>query len=213
MERTSRNESKRRSLKIVSIEEIESSSAVRIHDAEGVVVEAGDIFGMIEEQDQTSVRFGRVTAIDARGVSVRWIHWDEGPEVLDAATFEDWSRIELDERPKPPPEPVTWSVGDGATAIGWSDRYAGTIVEAGPKRIVWQEDKATLINRDELTVTPGGFAAHWKGVQRYEYEADPNGRRTVYTLRKNGRWVEMGAPFRSTARIVPGRNKHHDYNF
>jgi hypothetical protein len=199
---------------MVEIELDENGEAVppAIYDAEGVRVKVGDEFNMIEEHDQRSRRFGIVDGIDARGVRVRWIRWADGPEVLSAERFEEWCRIYVDER-KAEPEPVTWNVGDGATAIGWTDTYAGTIIEAGPRRVVWQEDKATLLNRDELTVTPGGFAAHWEGVQRYSYERNPNGRRTVYTLRKNGRWIEKGAPLRSSARIVPGRCKHHDYNF
>jgi len=88
----------------VTIELDENGEAVppAIYDAEGVRVNEGDIFGMIEEHDQSSRRFGRVTGITARGVEVRWIHWADGPVYVDAETFEHWSRIEIDERPKPP---------------------------------------------------------------------------------------------------------------
>ena len=110
-------------------------------------------------------------------------------------------------------EPETFNVGDGATAIGWSDCRAGTIIEASAKRVVWQRDKVKLLNRDELKWTPGGFGGHCEGVQRYSYEADPCGRIVVYTLRKNGRWIPKGAPLRSTAQIVPGRTEQYDYNF
>ena len=200
-------------LQFTMVEEVKMErNEVRIHDAEGVRVKVGDEINMIEPEDHRSRRFGRVMEISEDRVAIRWIHWDEGPAEIDAITFEDYCRIYVDER-KIEPEPVTFEVGDGATAIGWSDRYAGTIIEAGPSRVVWQEDAATLLNRDELTVTPGGFGAHWEGVQRYGYERDENGRTCVYSLRKNGRWIEKGAPLHSTARIVLGRNKHHDYNF
>lgn len=197
----------------LTINGIEDVVDNRIYDAEGVRVATGDFFAMLNENDLSAPRrFGRVIEVCRVRVRVRWIHWDEGPAVLASSTFENFCRIEVDERPTSTP-PVTWTVGDGATALGWSDAHAGTIIEAGPRRVVWQQDEATLVNREELEVTPGGFAAHWEGSQRYTYKRDLFGSQITFTLRKNGRWIEKGAPLNSTSRLVAGRHKHHDYNF
>lgn len=117
-------------------------------------------------------------------------------------------------------EQVTkFEVGDGATVRGWSDQRAGTIVEAAEKRVVWQRDKATLLNGvdsgadDALQFAAGGFSGHTSGVQRYEYERDTDGITRVFTLRKNGKWVQQGADYKTGATLVAGRSEHYDFNF
>lgn len=114
---------------------------------------------------------------------------------------------------------TTFEVGDGATFCGWSDRKAGTIIEASAKKVTWQRDKAKLLNaidsgeEDALQFAAGGFAGHTSGKQRYAYERDTEGITRVFTLRENGRWVERGANARTGATLTAGRSEHYDYNF
>lgn len=87
--------------------------------------------------------------------------------------------------------PVTPVVGMGATALLWSDRHAGTIVEvlhyqSGPRKgqiraVVWQRDKATRVDRNGPSDT-----------QSYAYEPNPQAPREVFTLRADGRFVRQG---------------------
>ena len=208
-----------RALQFTMVEEVKMErNEVRIHDAEGVRVHVGDEIEMVVVADQMR-RFGRVLDVFEDSVAIGWNDSQTRVE-MDAITFEDYCRILVSVGGESVvagvvagTEPVTFNVGDGATAIGWSDCRAGTIIEVSAKRVVWQRDKVKLLNRDELKWTPGGFAGHCDGVQRYSYEADPCGRIVVYSLRKNGRWIPKGAPLRSTAQIVPGRTEHYDYNF
>lgn len=114
---------------------------------------------------------------------------------------------------------ATFEVGDGATYCGWSDRKAGTIVEASAKKVTWQRDKATLLNGvnsgedDALDFAAGGFFGHTSGAQRYEYEADTEAGTIVFTLRQNGRWVRKGCGKNDRAVLVAGRSEHYDFNF
>jgi hypothetical protein len=95
----------------------------------------------------------------------------------------------------------------------WSDCRAGTVIKVTPTRVVWQRDKVTLINRDELTVKAGGFAAHWSGEQKYTYELDETAATTTFTLRKDGRWICTGGSMSTGRALVPGRLEYYDYNF
>ena len=115
-----------------------------------------------------------------------------------------------------------FEVGDGATVVLWSDRKAYTVVAVSKtgKTITLQQDKQHLVNgptsgeTDALTVTPGGFAAHVSGVQRWHCERDPEGPMTKATLRKNGEWVLKGtATSERGCRVFRGRAPHYDYNF
>lgn len=115
---------------------------------------------------------------------------------------------------------TTFEVGDGATFCGWSDRKAGTIIEASAKKVTWQRDKATLLNgidsgeEDALQFAAGGFAGHTSGQQRYAYERDTDGITRAFTLRKNGRWIQTGAAANSQGfELRAGRSEHYDFNF
>lgn len=68
-------------------------------------------------------------------------------------------------------------IGMGATIQIGSDRIAGTIIQATPKRIVIQEDKKTRIDNNGMSE-----------MQEYKYDRDPNGSFYVATLRKDGRY-------------------------
>lgn len=84
------------------------------------------------------------------------------------------------------------AIGEGATQYHYSDNTAHTVVKVSKSgKTVWiQRDKATLLNGansgadDALVFEPGGFAARVSGVQRYAYEADPDGALTKVTLRE-----------------------------
>lgn len=112
-----------------------------------------------------------------------------------------------------------YKVGDGCTIKFYTDRIACTVVEVTEKRIVVQEDDATLLNGfdsgqpDALRAYTSGFGAHVEGIQRYAYKSDPEGRRFVGTLRKNGKVVMQHEGMNTGSKFTPGRHKHYDYNF
>lgn len=107
-------------------------------------------------------------------------------------------------------------VGLGATHTIWTDSLAGTIVKVSKsgKSLVWQRDIAILLNKDELKVSVGGFAAHVSGEQKYSYHRNPDGETCKFTLRKNGKWYLVGAPCgRGNYLSIGCRSEHYDYNF
>ena len=132
-----------------------------------------------------------------------------------------------------------FAVGDGATFTGYSDCHAATIIKvsASGKTITLQQDEATLLNgpnsgeEDALVMTPGGFAGHTEGRQRYSYKPDPNGRIVKATLRewigeerdeetleygevRKSRWKMVGN--KTNARggnVLAKRMEFYDYNF
>src|SRR3990167_1858664 len=102
------------------------------------------------------------------------------------------------------------------TICGWSDGYAYTVVavSASGKKVTLRRDTATLLNGansgepDALVMTPGGFAGHTTGVQRYEYAPDQDGAVRV------ARWSAKHGAFRSAGeRVKFGRFEHYDFNF
>ena len=100
------------------------------------------------------------------------------------------------------PAPI---VGDGATILSWSDRHAGTIIEVanGGKTITVQEDLVTRMDSNGLS-----------DAQSYDYERNPNGSTTIFTLRKNGRWVTQGESMRGGRGVSLGVRDHYfDYSF
>lgn len=121
-------------------------------------------------------------------------------------------------------------VGRGATHTLWTDSMAHTVVRVSASgKTAWiQRDKATLLNgmnsdaADAPTFTPGGFAGHTEGVQRYKYERDPDGPVLKVTRRilktRDGEkviWKPVGAKTQSPGNRVSfdGRYEHYDYNF
>lgn len=103
------------------------------------------------------------------------------------------------------PEP---QVGDGATALYWSDRAPATVVEvvrfktgqkAGQvKGVVVQWDKATRTDSNGMS-----------DAQSYEYERDPDSPRVTFLKRKDGRFRNKGG----TTLAVGFREKYYDYSF
>ena len=105
------------------------------------------------------------------------------------------------------PEP---EIGMGATRLCWTDRIACTIIgvlkydkDGRATMIEIQEDKA--IRTDDLGMSDS---------QDYRYEQNLEGSIARYTLRKNGRWVQVGGSHQTGERLLIGVRKHyHDYSF
>lgn len=111
------------------------------------------------------------------------------------------SLINLVEGNSAQPEP---EVGMGATVLGWTDRYAATVVEVPNARTV-------VVQLDHAKRTDDNGVSE---AQSYEYSANPTGRQETYTKRKNGRWVRKGEPLKEGTRLALGfRNHYHDYTF
>ena len=116
------------------------------------------------------------------------------------------------------------NVGDGVSVSLWTDIEAYTIIAKTKKMMVLQQDKATLLNADELKFLPGGFAAHCANqeVQKYAYETDRDGHVIKITLRawldeegnERRKWKRSGTrTFEAGGNAYAGREKFHDYNF
>jgi len=78
--------------------------------------------------------------------------------------------------------------GMAATILGWSDRYAATIIRLRPVGNRGSTDHVLYVQRDEAKVVKG--SGH-DGSAEYEYERNPNG--AIYHFRKDkkGRWQEV----------------------
>lgn len=116
------------------------------------------------------------------------------------------------------------NVGDGVSVSVWSDVDAYTIVKKTPTTITLRADKAELLNRDELVFHAGGFAAHCENqhVQRYSYEANPEGYEIKISLRRwkdeegneRRKWKRSGTrTFEGGGNAYAGRRAFHDFNF
>lgn len=94
-------------------------------------------------------------------------------------------------------------VGVGATMVLYSDKRAMTIVEViSPKEIVVQENNTECIN-------------YYAGAYKVLDSINENMGKSVFTLRKNGTWVEKGQPkkFRSIVLVVGYRRHYIDPQF
>lgn len=94
-------------------------------------------------------------------------------------------------------KPEAPKVGDGATVILWTDRYAGTIVKVTPTQIHVQRDKATRLGKIEMSDS-----------QQYEYAPDSQGQ--VYVFRKTKR---RGYRCGSFGLALGVRQEYYDYGF
>jgi hypothetical protein len=92
-------------------------------------------------------------------------------------------------------------VGMGATICVGSDRYPATIIQvtSNGKRIVVQEDKATRIDNN-------GFSEQ----QEYIIQPDLNGTIHIASLRKDGRYREVGG---ATPITIGARGKYYDFSY
>lgn len=116
------------------------------------------------------------------------------------------------------------NVGDGVSVSVWSDIDAYTIVKKTTTTITLRADKAELLNREELNFISGGFAAHCDNqhVQRYSYEANPEGHEIKITLRRwtdeegndRRKWKRSGTrTFERGGNAYAGRRAFRDFNF
>lgn len=107
--------------------------------------------------------------------------------------------------------PGNAKVGDGATVVLYSDRYAGTIIKVTPLSITVQRDTATLDPEFKPEWIIGGFAGHCTNQedQKYTYERDEHGE--IYTFRWSDKHQSYGRP--GNLRAIKGRHEFYDYNF
>lgn len=104
----------------------------------------------------------------------------------------------MDNSKTPVPE-----VGMGATRLGWTDRHPYTVIEVkSPKRIVVQADDAKRIDKNGMSES-----------QDYEFNPNPEGETVEISLRKNGRWIEVGQSSKGTSFLIGHREKYYDYSF
>lgn len=97
------------------------------------------------------------------------------------------------------------TVGIGATIRIWTDCLACTVVkiEREGKRITVQRDKAIREDKNGMSE-----------CQKYVYERDSQGTYYVFTLRKNGEYVQSGCKMGGGYRVSFGnRREYYDYSF
>ena len=99
----------------------------------------------------------------------------------------------------------TPEVGDGATAVHYTDREPFTVVEVLSKTaIVLQRDLVLADKTKELGV----------GHQNWVITPDPEGYTVIATLRKNGKWITKGRGQKSGTRfLIGGRDYYYDWTF
>lgn len=97
---------------------------------------------------------------------------------------------------------------DAATMNSWSDRHPATIVKRTAKTIWVQEDRVQNMSSDATRDSGRAFAQGHGDVTVFIRDYDAGIRR--YTLRKNGRWMQAGAPMNSQgASLSLGRRDYY----
>ncbi|MFA7332452.1 MAG: hypothetical protein WC326_15390 [Candidatus Delongbacteria bacterium] len=112
-------------------------------------------------------------------------------------------------------------VGDPVTRSGYCDCHAGYVIQinAARTKLAMKDGDARLLNGagsgepDALHFSPGGFCGHTSSTQRWEIKPSNLARVTVFTLRKNGRWIETGLAQNQGRQLCAGHHHHHDFNF
>jgi len=89
-------------------------------------------------------------------------------------------------------------VGMGATRSSGSDSYPYTIIEIRGKRLVIQEDTAIRVEEN------AGYGA----AQNYVYLRNPNGSKLTVSLRKDGRYRQVGDSYSVIG--IGFRRKYYD---
>lgn len=101
--------------------------------------------------------------------------------------------------------PIKPQIGMGVTVLGWTDRYAGTIIEIIRNGFVVQQDKAIRTDSNGMSES-----------QSYRYEPNPDGRirsfRQVMRGKAKGAWRESSGSG-STGVLIGHRRAYHDYSF
>jgi hypothetical protein len=101
-------------------------------------------------------------------------------------------------------------IGDGATYLAWSDRYAYTIVDvihyvSGKQK---GEVKAVVATRDIAKRTDSNGMSDSQG---YEYTTNPDATRQTYTKRKDGKFILQGNTHGMLA--IGYRDEYYDFSF
>ena len=96
---------------------------------------------------------------------------------------------------------------DAATMNGWSDRNPATIVKRTAKTITVQDDNVTNMSGEGHDAYAAG-----KG-QVTVYTRDYDAPLRVYTLRRNGRWIQRGASLRGPSLTIGRRDFYRDPSF
>lgn len=106
------------------------------------------------------------------------------------------------------------TVGMGATILRYTDRDAGTIIQAyeikGGYDVIVQEDSAKRADSNGMS-----------DCQTYEYTPDPKGRKTSFRFTPAKGWREVHTKANGRVCLVPGgarltigtRRKYFDYSF
>jgi hypothetical protein len=85
----------------------------------------------------------------------------------------------------------------------WSDRQAYTIIEVkSPTTLVIQRDTVKRADNNGMS-----------DAQSYEYTPNPEGHTRTITLRKNGKWHQVGDTIKGTPFAVGYRKEYYDYSF
>lgn len=99
----------------------------------------------------------------------------------------------------------TVKVGDGATVLLYTDRYACTIVS------VSANGKVVGVQRDISKRTDDNGMSD---SQSYDYERNPNAAVEYFSLRKNDRFIGRGGNMSSGPVLKVGvRDEFHDFSF
>lgn len=109
-------------------------------------------------------------------------------------------------------------VGMKASYRMGSDSQVFTIIAVNKtKRVIMvQRDRVEPLHKGEdLGFEPGGFIGHCSSQdkQRWTTFPDPEGAIKKFSLRKNGRWCEVGEPNNGPSLTVGVADEFYDYNF
>ena len=87
--------------------------------------------------------------------------------------------------------------------VGQGDRYPYTVAEVvSPTRVEIQADDYKRTDSNGISES-----------QTYEYTQNPSACRIVVTLRKNGRWHQVGQSMNSASYSFGGRSAYQDPSF
>lgn len=120
------------------------------------------------------------------------------------------------------PEEHRLQIGDPVTHTIHTDANAATVIDVSPngKTVTVRYCKQRLLNGpasgepDAQHSSPGGFAAHVSGVQRWEVTEDPEGATRKFSYRHTGSWKAAGHPALSPGNVLrKGHHPYYDYNF
>lgn len=113
---------------------------------------------------------------------------------------------------------ITPVVGMKVTHCLWSDRLVYTIIgvsKSGRVITVQRDKKVAKHTAEDLGFVPGGFGAvaTTQDKQSWEMVADPEGYILEFSLRKNGRWCQVGDSNSGSRLILDCADEFYDYNF